>query len=106
MKTAQLAINSISTRGDLEEMLAAYREAGFRKVEFALSQVKEYLAKGRSPEELRALLDRNELQCIGGFEAVVECFSDNVQANHDRHVENAKLLATLGGTNMVVKTVL
>ena len=31
-------------------------------------------------------------------------FSDNVQANHDQHVENARLLATLGGTNMVVGT--
>ena len=104
MKKEQLAINSISTRGDFEEMLAAYRAAGFRKVEFALSQVKDYLGKGHTAAGLRALLDRYELQCIGGFETTIECFSDNVQANHDLHVENAKLLAALGGTNMVVGT--
>jgi len=104
MKKEQLAINSISTRGELEQTLAAYRDAGFRKVEFALPQVKEYLARGHTPAGLRALLDSMDLQCIGGFETSLECFSDNAEANHDRHVENAKLLAMLGGTNMVVGT--
>lgn len=102
MKKEQLAINSVSTKGDFEEMLAGYRDAGFRKVEFALWQVKEYLGKERTPAELRALLDRHELQCIGGFEAGLECFSDNVKANQDFHVENARLLHSLGGTNMVI----
>ncbi|MGB8352847.1 MAG: sugar phosphate isomerase/epimerase [Chthoniobacteraceae bacterium] len=104
MKKEQLAINSVSTKGDFEETLGAYREAGFRKVEFALWQVKEYMAKGHTPVDVRALLDRCELQCIGGFAAAIECFSDDVKANHDMHVENAKLLSVLGGTNMVVGT--
>lgn len=104
MKKEQLAINSVSTKGDFEEMLAGYRDAGFRKVEFALGQAKAWLGNERTPEDLRALLDRYELQCIGGFECALECFSDNVEKNHGRHVENAKLLAALGGTNMVVGT--
>ena len=104
MKKEQLAINSVSTKGDLEETLAAYRDAGFRKVEFALWHVKDYLAKGHTPADVRALLDGHGLQCIGGFAAAIECFSDNVQSNHDLHVENAKLLAALGGKNMVVGT--
>lgn len=104
MKRDQLAINSVSTQGNFEEVLAGYHDAGFRKVEFALWQVKEYLGKGHTVADVRALLDSHELQCIGGFEAVIECFSDNVKANHELHVENAKLLAELGGTNMVVGT--
>jgi len=104
MKKEQLAINSVSTKGDFEEMLAGYRAAGFRKVEFALPQAKAWLGNERTPEDLRALLDRYELQCIGGFESAIECFSDTVEKNHDLHVENAKLLAALGGTNMVVGT--
>jgi len=104
MRREQLAINSVSTRGEFEKMLAGFRAAGFGKVEFALWQVKEYLGKERTPADLRALLDKHELQCIGGFEAALECFSDNVKANHDLHVENAKLLSALGGTNMVVGT--
>lgn len=104
MNKEQLAINSISTKGDLAEMFAGYSAAGFRKVEFALRQVKEYLAKDHTVADLRALLDRHGLQCIGGFECTIECFSDDVKQNHDRHVENATLLAALGGTNMVVGT--
>lgn len=104
MKKEQLAINSVSTKGDFEETLAGYREAGFQKVEFTLGQVKQYLTEGHTPADVRASLDRYELQCIGGFECALECFSDNAKSNQDRHVENAKLLAALGGTNMVVGT--
>jgi len=104
MKREQLAINSISTKGNLEEMLDGYRNAGFRKVEFALSHVKAWLGEGHTQEELRALLDWSGMQCIGGFECGFECFSDGIEKNHERHVENAKLLGALGGTNMVVGT--
>ncbi len=107
MKTTQLAINSVSTmRADLEECLAAYHAAGFQNVEFVLKHVKEYLAQNHTVDDVRALLDKYELKCIGGFETGVECFSPAEQraANHARILENAQLLSQLGATCMVVGT--
>ena len=107
MKRAQLAINSVSTKGaNLEERLAAYSGAGFRHVEFVIGQIKEYLKQGHTLADVRRLLDQYQLKCIGGFECGLECFSpaEKRQANHDLIVANAKLLAELGGTGMVVGT--
>lgn len=107
MKVSQLAINSVSTvNAGLEECLAAYHTAGFRNVEYVLKHVKEYLAKGHSVDEVRALQDKFEMHCIGGFETGVECFSpaEQQEANHARILENAKLLSALGATTMVVGT--
>ena len=103
MKRSQLAINSISTSGaDLEERLAAYRDAGFPSVEFYLPHLKEYLAKGRTVADAARLLDQHKLRCIGGFQTVVACFGDR-KAN-DAVVENARLLGELGATALVVGT--
>jgi len=107
MKTTQLAINSVSTiRADLEECLAAYHAAGFRNVEFMLRHVRDYIAQNHTVEDVRALLEKNELHCIGGFETGVECFSppDQRAANHARILENAQLLSALGAKCMVVGT--
>ena len=107
MKKSQIAINSVSTmRYDLEENLAAYAEAGFRNVEFPLGQVRDYLAKGHSLKDVRAMLDDYGIRCIGGFDCAVDCFSAARQRakNHARIVENARFLAALGGTKMVVGT--
>ena len=107
MKMSQLAINSVSTvRSDLEECLAAYHEAGFQNVEFVLKHVKEYMALGHDVSDVRDLLDKYQLHCIGGFETGVECFSPPEQRveNHARIVENAKLLSALGAAAMVVGT--
>lgn len=105
MKKSQLAINSVSTRGDLEETLAAYAAAGFANVEFVLGPVHEYVEQ-HGIEDLRRLLDTYKLQCIGGFETGLECFSpaEQRERNHQRIRENARLLAELGGTNLVVGT--
>jgi len=109
MKRSQLAINAVSTRAGLEASLAAYHAAGFRYVEFPLSMVRE----GEHPPEgghslagVRDLLRKYEMQCIGGFDCVVECFSPPEQRaqNHARIVDNARFLAGLGGTMMVVGT--
>lgn len=107
MTPEQLAINSVSTRtADLETCLAAYAEAGFVNVEFVLSHVKKYLEGGHSLADLGRLLKKHELKCIGGFESGVLCFAgaDEQRQNHAKIVENAQLLADLGGTNLVVGT--
>ena len=107
MKKTQLAINSVSTdRADLEECLSAYHDAGFRNVEFVLRHVKSYMTLGHSVDDVRVLLDKYEMHCIGGFEVGVECFSPAEQRaeNHARILENAKLLSALGAKAMVVGT--
>jgi len=107
MKRSQLAINSVSTiRFGIEECLPAYRAAGFHNVEFPLEHVRRYLAQGHTVAEVRRLLADNDLRCIGGFDCVVECFSgpESRARNQARILENARLLAELGGANLVVGT--
>jgi sugar phosphate isomerase/epimerase len=107
MNESQLAINSVSTRGAaLPETLAAYAAAGFHNVEFCLPLVKEFLDSGATINDVRALLARHQLHCIGGFEEAVQAFSEPKQRaeNHSKTIENAKLIAALGGNVMVVGT--
>jgi len=107
MRREQLAINSVSTRHkDLEEALAAYAGAGFRRVEFVLPHVKDWLAAGHTVDDVRRLLAAHHLRAIGGFEASVDCFSapEAQRANHDLHRANAQLLHDLGGGTLVVGT--
>src|SRR5579883_2176841 len=107
MNRSQWAINSISTSGsDLEERLAAYSGAGFRKVEFFLGHVRDYLGAGRSVDDVKALLARYELQCIGGFETALMGYGTEEERvkNHARVIDNARLLGELGAATMVVGT--
>jgi sugar phosphate isomerase/epimerase len=107
MNREQLAINSVSTiRAGLEESLAAYHQAGFRYVEFPLHHVRDDMAQGRTLDDVRGLLRRYELQCIGGFDCGLECFTPQARRaqNHARIIDNARFLAALGGTMMVVGT--
>jgi len=106
MHKSQLAINSVSTRGGLEESLAAYAAAGFTQVEFVLGPVKEYITGGHSVADVLRLLDGNGLRCIGGFDCGVEAFSEpeSRTINRARIRANADLLQELGGTNLVVGT--
>ncbi len=107
MKRSQLAINSVSTiRAGLADSLAAYHAAGFRNVEFPVHHVRDYLAQGHDLVEVRGLLERYDMRCIGGFDTIVECFSPSEQRarNHARIVEAAEFLAELGGSRMVVGT--
>jgi 2-keto-myo-inositol isomerase len=62
--------------------------------------------QGRSPHDLRKMLQQHNLQCIGGFEAHVQVFGDegSRRRNHDLHLENARLLDALGGGVLVVGT--
>ena len=107
MRSEQLAINSVSTRqADLQTSLDAYQQAGFVNVEFWLSHVWQYLEQGGTRAALQRLLGRYNLQCIGGFETPLLCFAGTQErrTNHDRILENAELLAELGGRNLVVGT--
>lgn len=93
-------------RAGIEESLTAYPAAGLRFAEFPLRQVLEYLDRGHTMADMLELLHSHDLQCIGGFDCVVECFSsaDRQARNHARIAENVELLAALGGTVMVVGT--
>jgi 4-hydroxyphenylpyruvate dioxygenase len=106
MRTAQLAINSISTRhGSLEEALDAYAGAGFRNVELSFRDVKAWLA-GRPVETFATLLAEHGLRMIGGLEATVACFTseESIRANRELHCENARLLDAIGGGVITVGT--
>jgi 4-hydroxyphenylpyruvate dioxygenase len=106
VKITQLTINSVSVKGSLEEMLPAFRKAGFGRVEFSLWQVREYLGKGGTPAGAKKLLDDNGLRCAGGFEHALECFSDPGSRNKNLGLiaASAELLAALGGTMLVMGT--
>ena len=106
MKRSQLAINSVSTQGTLEEKLSAYAAAGFTNVEFALGNVYDTMKEGRTVADVKRLLDANGHRCIGGFETGVAGFGSEEQReqNWGRNADNARLLAELGGTILVVGT--
>jgi 4-hydroxyphenylpyruvate dioxygenase len=107
MKQSQLAINSVSTKHrDIVEALSAYREAGFRNVEFCLPHVWDYIKASHTPQDVKKLLDQNGQTCIGGFESGVICFGtpEEREKNHARVAENCQLLATLGAKVQVVGT--
>ena len=107
MKRQQVAIASVSTQqSSLDEALSAYADAGFARVEFSLTHVKDWLGASRSAGDLKAQLDRLGLTCVGGFEAPLLCFAaDREQRdNVELHVANAELLSELGGGTLVVGT--
>lgn len=99
MKPHQLAINTVSLRGEIEAIVKASAEAGFVNIEFALGQVQHYLHAGRTPAEFAALLSGNGLSCIGGFAGGMTPLATGPErrANIDFHVANARLLSELGG---------
>jgi 4-hydroxyphenylpyruvate dioxygenase len=107
VKRHQLAVNSVSTRrAGLAECLAGYEAAGFANVEFMLSHVRDYLAEGHAPADVRRLLADHGLRCIGGFEGIVECFSSGRRRRENRRrlLDNARLLAELGAGLLVTGT--
>lgn len=106
MRIEQLAINSVSTSGTLEEKLAAYEQAGFCNVEFALGQVREWLAAGHTNFDFKQLLQRHNLQCIGGFETGLQAFGDAEakKRSNARVADNARLIGELGGRILVIGT--
>jgi len=107
MRRDQLAINLVSTRHDsLEQAFAAYHAAGFTRVEMVIPQVRAYLDEGHTLKDVRRLLDQTHLQCIGGFDTTLLAFGTAAacRKNHNQLVDNAKLLAQLGATTMVVGT--
>jgi sugar phosphate isomerase/epimerase len=107
MRIEQVAINSISTKqGTLPETLQAYADAGFRNIEMPFGHVKPWLREGHSRADLKALFDGLGLRFIGGFEAGVTAFgsAEERERNHSLHVENAEIIAAMGGGVLVVGT--
>ena len=104
MEREQLAINTVSLKGTLPEILAGCAEAGFRNIEFVLGQVYGYMQEGHDVQAVKQLLEQHGQRCIGGFEGCVAISGDeaHIKANHARVVENARLLGELGATTLVV----
>jgi sugar phosphate isomerase/epimerase len=101
MKPGQIAINAITTAdAPLDELFAAYAAAGFGHVELPLGRIRRHRG------EVKALLQKHDLQCIGGFETHVACFGDPraMDENHARVIANAQWIAELGGNVLVVGT--
>jgi sugar phosphate isomerase/epimerase len=98
MLPEQFAINTVSLRGTLPEILAGCAEGGFRNVEFALGQVHTHLKEGHDVQSVVGLLKQHELRCIGGFVCELQAFSDAEaqRSNHKYLLENARLLCDLG----------
>ncbi|HEX8552106.1 MAG TPA: sugar phosphate isomerase/epimerase family protein [Abditibacteriaceae bacterium] len=98
MKHEQLAINTISLRGALPEIITATAEAGFSNIEWYIGQIKSYVNEGHALAEVTALLQNAGLQSVGGFECGLEAFgsTESQAKNHAYIVENARLLAELG----------
>lgn len=107
MKAQQIAINSVSTtHADIAEALDAYAFAGFTQVEFCIPHVKKYLANGHTLADVKALLAKHKLRSIGGFETTVQSFgdADAIKKNHQLFIDNADLIADLGGGTIVCGT--
>src|ERR687898_1642971 len=107
MKSEQLAIHSLSTsHRNLEEALDAYTAAGFRNMEPYLPLVKAWMEDGHTVEQTRELFDSYDLRLIASSELAVECFhaSDVLLPNLRANTENARLIADLGGSAMIVHT--
>lgn len=108
MRAEQLALNTVSTaRPSFERVLKAYAGAGFRRIEFTLPFLKEWLAAGsRRPRDAAELLREYGLSSCGGFEAPIKVFAeaDERARNRELLVANARLLDALGGGVMVLGT--
>jgi 2-keto-myo-inositol isomerase len=91
---------------NLEEALDAYAAAGFRNVEPYLPLVKAWLEDGHTVDETRGLLGSRGLRLVASSELAVECFhaSDVLLPNLRANAENARLIAELGGSAMIVHT--
>jgi len=106
MKQQQLALNTVSLRGEFVDVLDAVAGAGFPLIEFPVGQVKDYLRE-HPLSDVVSLLQAHDLTCVGGFYGGLEISEEKWPANKATHVEIARILAELGGgttQNMVVGT--
>ncbi len=107
MNSDRLGLNTISLQfNSLEEVAASVSAAGFRVIEFHLDQVRSELKKGLTVADVRRILADHGLRVTGGFNNQLLGLAPpaEIAANHELHVQNADLLAALGGTGMTVGT--
>lgn len=98
MKRSQIALNTISLRGEFKDIVAAVAEAGFSHIEFPLWGVED------TPETVKQMLNDYNLNCIGGFQTCITAAPD-AEANAPI-LKNAQWLSTVGNgrTTLVAGT--
>lgn len=107
MNINRLGLNTVSLKfTNLEEMAAAAAGAGFRTIECPLDQIRKELAKGMTPAQARAIINGHKLTVSGGFNQNLVGLGTpaEIKTSQDQHMQNAELIAQLGGTMMVVGT--
>jgi 2-keto-myo-inositol isomerase len=107
MNINRLGLNTVSLKfTHLEEMAAAAAAAGFRVIECPLDQIRRELKQGMTPAQARAIITGHQLTVSGGFNQNLIGLGTPVEIaqNRDKHIQNAELIAQLGGTMMVVGT--
>lgn len=107
MNIHRLGLNTVSLKfTNLEEMAAAAAGAGFRTIECPLDQIRKELAKGMTPAQARAIINGHKLTVSGGFNQNLVGLGTpaEIKTSQDQHMQNAELIAQLGGTMMVVGT--
>ena len=107
MNINRLGLNTVSLKfTNLEEVAAGCAAAGFRTIECPLDQIRGELKKGLTPAQARAIVEGHQLRVTGGFNQNLIGLGTpaEIATSHDQHVQNAELIAALGGTTMVVGT--
>jgi 2-keto-myo-inositol isomerase len=95
MRQEQLALNTVSLRGDLLDIIRAVSAAGFGQIEFNLGQVKRHLETS-DMASIKACIKEQNLQVIGGFYSNLEIYTTEWSQHREVHIESARLLAELG----------
>ena len=107
MNINRLGLNTVSLKfTNLEAVAAACAAAGFRTIECPLDQIRGELKKGMTPAQARAIINGHKLTVSGGFNQNLIGLGTpaEIATSQDQHVQNAELIAQLGGTTMVVGT--
>lgn len=107
MNINRLGLNTVSLKfTNLEEVAAGCAAAGFRTIECPLDQIRGELKKGMTPAQARAIINGHKLTVSGGFNQNLIGLGTpaEIATSQDQHVQNAELIAQLGGATMVVGT--
>ena len=107
MNIQRLGLNTVSLKfTNLEEVAGACAAAGFKTIETPLDQIRGELKKGMTVEQARKIINGHGLTVSGGFNQNLIGLGTpaEIATSQDQHVQNAELIAALGGSMMVVGT--